>query len=58
MFKIELIAGIEYIVEIDMKLIVVVGINIKNLKILFVFCENYFFNYDHYAYISHKGLKG
>lgn len=53
MFKIELIAGIEYIVEIDMKLIVVVGINIKNLKILFVFCENYFFNYDHYAYISH-----
>lgn len=41
-------------VEIDMKLIIL-GINIKNLKPLLVFCKNYFFNYDHYAYISHKG---
>lgn len=56
MFWFELI-GIEYTVKMDMKLIVV-GINIKNLKILLVFCENYFFNYDHYAYISYKGLKG
>lgn len=56
MFKIELI-GIEYSVEINIKLIVV-GINIKNLKILLVFCENYFFfNYDYYVYIITKDLK-
>lgn len=57
MFKIKIIS-IEYIVEIDMKLIVVDIYCIKNLKIFLVFCENYFFNYDHYAYISHKRLKG